>query len=1171
MSNRGEAEVEDFGDDGVDGTDDVEDVEEMQDASVPRNNDNEDVAGDDDDAIPSLDSAPMKEDKPDSEVKADDPDESVEGTHEEDAREADSDAGVNTSASEYNQDGLAADVIDTILEDARKEGSLGAVFDYQLSVENSTTMDLETLDAFLKVKKMRVDHDELSKLFEERIKSICPADSTGPGFTELYLFVTKCEEIQIVTKIVGKLRSAVMKAFTVNSQGNLGLAKLLQAEFGDTLLVKSDKVRNLFESKGISSIMDSDWSAIEEVFVDPLGLQSERKKKKKKRVHWPSLVRIVDAVALTTPPNDDADAQSKAATGDNVSGREGGDVNASIDVSSSPLSAEGQSPADGWKLLTQCKSLSEAIDLRMKQKDGSVFDKALSKEDFSAFFAKKGISENQVDNQMTSISRCFDTEATGTVDTVEYAKWAMRRNFDQAVVMPGDLYSDIEFLSAVNRAGAKMTSKKLGKNVEKLGKLLKASISVDDFKKAMKAHVSGFGKSKSEAEDVEKIIDGLKKVKLASGGRAEGNEDSEADEPSGGESKRSKDKDGKKKKAKKGKDKDKKNKGSNGQIDALAFGRALVAGGGMKLEAAEKVMRATLSSLRASGYDYMSAFEAVERAGRSEGSSLKRTLPFRKFVRTCNLMGLPMTAMDCAAVAEQGKFLKGKMNKRKVNYGALIEHFEKSLSISTFDDMCETLTKSETSWAETRINQGSNSEKKKKKKKKKGKKNDGEDPTQLSSTLRKYVESRLADTSEETMSRAALNAILNVPEVKQRTGGMLDSDSIFEIINMLDPEHDERGMDDAWQDAMNKVRQSSPSDVDTDEASANETGKDSIDMGRETNKESADGGESDASLASSSRKDKKEKKKKKQKESGESEQSFPEDSDKSTFESEDADGVKPKKRKKKKDIEDRGEKAEENNDKENDVDDDIDANFNPGKGDSVVYNGEVCTVVRMHKDGTYKLQAVGSSESYKNIPVSDLRPSRDSGDDDVDDDEEDSRKKKKKKKKKKEKKKNKRSRAVEDDDDDEEFDKDFANESNDKLTLEEWNKKRFDGVLRKAFDNIDTDKSGKLDEHEMGIALRSTGAALTDSEIADLMMQADEDGDGQIDFREFRHVVRKRNAKSANDRARIAKETLSRIMKLFRGMDTENVGYIKADRFRSIVMNVMGISLTKREWMVRLL
>jgi Ca2+-binding EF-hand superfamily protein len=244
----------------------------------------------------------------------------------------------------------------------------------------------------------------------------------------------------------------------------------------------------------------------------------------------------------------------------------------------------------------------------------------------------------------------------------------------------------------------------------------------------------------------------------------------------------------------------------------------------------------------------------------------------------------------------------------------------------------------------------------------------------------------------------------------------------------------------------------------------------------------------------------------------------------------------------------------------------------PKKGDTVEYDGQTCTVSRQHGNGTFKLQALESGEFFKNIPVSDMTASQAGGEDNADgaaSDEDEDEAKKRKKKKKKDKKKSKRSKEIIEEEDDEDLDENFANDSDDKLSVEDWNKKRQDAVLRKAFDQIDKDKSGKLDEHEMGIALRSTGAALTDSEVADLMMQADEDGDGQIDFGEFRHVIRKRNGKSKKERARVASDTLAHILKLFRGMDTENKGYIKADRFRSLVVNVMGIELTKREWMVR--
>ena len=240
-------------------------------------------------------------------------------------------------------------------------------------------MDLASLDAFLKVKKMNVDRGELRRLFDDRIQSLCPLEgNTAPGFTELYLFVTACEPGTAVAlhKILDKLRNAVGDA----GIGGGSLAEVFQAEFGSTAtVVKIDKVRAFLVGKGITSITASDWAILGEVFVDPLGIKADRKKKKK-RMHWPSFVRIVDPPVELQEQQKVTNAETTAETAANpVDDILGG-------ASESPLSAEGVSPANGWVLLKKCKSLSEAVDLRMKKKDGTLCG-ILSKSDFGALRA----------------------------------------------------------------------------------------------------------------------------------------------------------------------------------------------------------------------------------------------------------------------------------------------------------------------------------------------------------------------------------------------------------------------------------------------------------------------------------------------------------------------------------------------------------------------------------------------------------------------------------------------------------------------------------------------------------------------------------------------------------------------------------------------------------------
>mmetsp|Transcript_23832 Transcript_23832/g.40776 ORF Transcript_23832/g.40776 Transcript_23832/m.40776 type:complete len:163 (+) Transcript_23832:52-540(+) len=58
------------------------------------------------------------------------------------------------------------------------------------------------------------------------------------------------------------------------------------------------------------------------------------------------------------------------------------------------------------------------------------------------------------------------------------------------------------------------------------------------------------------------------------------------------------------------------------------------------------------------------------------------------------------------------------------------------------------------------------------------------------------------------------------------------------------------------------------------------------------------------------------------------------------------------------------------------------------------------------------------------------------------------------------------------------------------------------------FDKIDTDDSGRIDEEELKEAMAKAGVNLTHRELVHMIEEADEDGDGQIDAREFTNLMR---------------------------------------------------------------
>ncbi|KAJ3452584.1 calmodulin [Anaeramoeba flamelloides] len=60
--------------------------------------------------------------------------------------------------------------------------------------------------------------------------------------------------------------------------------------------------------------------------------------------------------------------------------------------------------------------------------------------------------------------------------------------------------------------------------------------------------------------------------------------------------------------------------------------------------------------------------------------------------------------------------------------------------------------------------------------------------------------------------------------------------------------------------------------------------------------------------------------------------------------------------------------------------------------------------------------------------------------------------------------------------------------------------------LKQAFDLIDTDGNGVLDEKEIKQLFKQFGQELTDEEYKQMMSEVDTDGNGVVDFEEFKKM-----------------------------------------------------------------
>ena len=63
--------------------------------------------------------------------------------------------------------------------------------------------------------------------------------------------------------------------------------------------------------------------------------------------------------------------------------------------------------------------------------------------------------------------------------------------------------------------------------------------------------------------------------------------------------------------------------------------------------------------------------------------------------------------------------------------------------------------------------------------------------------------------------------------------------------------------------------------------------------------------------------------------------------------------------------------------------------------------------------------------------------------------------------------------------------------------------------LREVFETFDKDKNGSIDAKEIKEVCESMGIQADGDDIKDLIKQADEDGNGKIEFDEFKKAVLK--------------------------------------------------------------
>ncbi|KAL8166304.1 hypothetical protein V2J09_007803 [Rumex salicifolius] len=97
--------------------------------------------------------------------------------------------------------------------------------------------------------------------------------------------------------------------------------------------------------------------------------------------------------------------------------------------------------------------------------------------------------------------------------------------------------------------------------------------------------------------------------------------------------------------------------------------------------------------------------------------------------------------------------------------------------------------------------------------------------------------------------------------------------------------------------------------------------------------------------------------------------------------------------------------------------------------------------------------------------------------------------------------------------------------------------------IKEAFELYDTDNSGYIDAKELHVAMSALGSEMTEEQINQLIADADEDGNGVLDFDEFCYIM---TAQS------IERETKEQITRAFSLIDKDGDGKISAVDIESV-------------------
>ncbi|XP_006822821.1 neo-calmodulin-like [Saccoglossus kowalevskii] len=106
--------------------------------------------------------------------------------------------------------------------------------------------------------------------------------------------------------------------------------------------------------------------------------------------------------------------------------------------------------------------------------------------------------------------------------------------------------------------------------------------------------------------------------------------------------------------------------------------------------------------------------------------------------------------------------------------------------------------------------------------------------------------------------------------------------------------------------------------------------------------------------------------------------------------------------------------------------------------------------------------------------------------------------------------------------------------------------------LYHAFREFDRNHDGFISIDELRRTMKKLGEKITEDELREMMREADQDGDGRVNYREFVKIIR---AEDILDNHTVDNGPAD-LMEVFQDIDVDGNGYITADELRGALAKV---------------